>query len=57
MKKVTTKTGGVAPKSGQYKPNGYSSEITLSKGERVPPYKGEARRFTLVDKTKNKSNK
>jgi len=53
----TTKTGQTTPVSGQYRPNGYKSEITLSKGDRVPPYKGEARKFTLVDRTKNKFNK
>ena len=49
-----TKTGGTAPKSGQYQVSGMKREITLSKGERVPPYGGKARTFVLVDKTKHK---
>ena len=53
-KKPTTKTGGTAPKSGQYRVVGEGHEITLTKGERVPPYGGKAARFTLVDKTKHK---
>ncbi len=48
------KTGGVAPKSGQYQVPGTKHEITLSKGDRVPPYGGEAQSFKLVDKTKHK---
>lgn len=50
------KTGGVAPKSGQYRPSGMKLEITLTKGERVPPYGGKAQTFVLVDKTKHKGN-
>lgn len=48
------KTGGVAPKSGQYQVSGTKREITLTKGERVPPYGGKAKAFVLVDKTKHK---
>lgn len=49
------KTGGIAPKSGQYKVEGTKTlEITLTKGERVPPQGGKARTFVLVDKTKHK---
>lgn len=48
------KTGGTAPKSGQYEVSGMKREITLTKGERVPPYSGKARTFILVDKTKHK---
>lgn len=54
MKKVITKTGAVAPASGQWRPSGSKTEITLSKGDRVPPYGGQAKKFTLVDKTKHK---
>jgi len=50
------KTGGVAPKSGQYRVPETKLEITLSKGDRVPPHGGKARTFVLVDKTKHKSN-
>lgn len=51
---VKTKTGSTAPKSGQYQPSGTKKEITLTKGERVPPYGGKAKTFVLVDKTKHK---
>jgi hypothetical protein len=50
------KTGGVAPKSGQYLVSGTKREITLSKGDRVPPNGGKAKVFVLVDKTKHKSD-
>jgi hypothetical protein len=53
---VKTKTGGVAPQSGQYRPSGTKVEITLTKGERVPPHGGKAQTFVLVDKTKHKGN-
>jgi hypothetical protein len=49
------KTGGIAPKSGQYQVPGTKLEITLSRGDRVPPYGGKAKTFVLVDKTKHKS--
>lgn len=48
------KTGGTAPKSGQYQASGTKREITLTKGERIPPYGGKAKSFELVDKTKHK---
>jgi hypothetical protein len=54
-KKVVTKTGEKAPVSGQYRPKGTNEEITLSKGDRVPPYDKQAKKFVLVDKTKHKS--
>ncbi len=53
-KKITTQTGGRAPVSGQYEPKGTKQEITLSKGDRVPPYHGKAKNFILVDRTKHK---
>jgi len=49
------KTGGTAPKSGQYQASGSKQEITLSKGNRVPPHGGKAKTFVLVDKTKHKA--
>ena len=52
--RIRTKTGQKAPRSGQYRPTDSKLEITLSKGDRVPPYGGKARTFTLVDKTKHK---
>lgn len=54
-KKVITKTGGKTPVSGQYRPTGTRTEVTLSKGDRVPPYDGRAKKFVLVDKTTHKS--
>ena len=48
------KTGGTAPKSGQYQVSGTKREITLTKGERVPPNGGKAAKYVLVDKTKHK---
>ena len=56
MPKVTTKTGMKAPKSGQYRPAGTRREVTLTKGERVPPNKGHRPTFTLVDATKHKTS-
>ncbi|MFA6608289.1 MAG: hypothetical protein WCT07_00010 [Candidatus Paceibacterota bacterium] len=49
------KTGGKAEVSGQYRVSGTKLEITLSKGDRVPPYGGDAQTFILVDKTKHKA--
>ena len=53
-KQLTAKTGTKAPKSGQYRPSGAKSEITLTKGKIVPPNKGHRPKFTLVDATKHK---
>jgi len=53
-KKIITHTGENAPKSGQYQPAGTKQEITLTKGERVPPYHQRAKTFVLVDATKHK---
>ncbi len=49
------KTGGVAQVSGLYQVSGMKCEITLIKGDRVPPYGGEAKVFKLVDKAKHKA--
>ena len=54
-KKISTHTGEKAPVSGQYQPKGTKTEITLSKGDRVPPFHGKAKNFVLVDKTKHKA--
>lgn len=48
------KTGGTASTSGQYRASGTRQEITLSKGDRVPPHGGKAQTFVLVDKTRHK---
>jgi len=52
-KTVTTRTGQKAPVSGQYQPTGTKKEITLSRYDRVPPYKGKAKTFVLTDRTKH----
>lgn len=53
---MTTKTttGQKAPVSGQYKPVGGKSEVTLIKGKNVPPTSNGATTFVLVDKTKHR---
>lgn len=54
-KPVITYTGKRAPISGQYRPSGGRTEITLSKGNRVPPNRvGVRQKFFLVDKTNHK---
>lgn len=53
--KIVARTGEKTPVSGQYRPSGSRTEITLSRGDRVPPNnQGAQQRFTLVDKTKHK---
>ena len=47
------KTGGVTPVSGQYRPAGKKTEVTLVAGKRVPPTSTGATTYTLVDKTKH----
>lgn len=51
--KTTVKTGQKAPTSGQYRPVGSKTEITLVEGKRVPPTSSGATKFTLVDPTKH----
>ena len=43
-----TKNGQKAPVSGQYKPVGYKTEVTLVKGKTVPPTPKGATTFVLV---------
>lgn len=50
----TVKTGQKAPISGQYKPEGSKTEVTLIKGKTVPPTKNGVTKFNLVDTTKHK---
>lgn len=49
-----TKTGQKAPVSGQYKPAGGNTEVTLVKGKTVPPTSNGVTTFVLVDKTKHR---
>ena len=56
------KPGQRAPRSGQYEevaPRGGRTwhEVTISKGERVPPTRQPRGGFTIVDPTKNKSGR
>lgn len=48
------KTGQRAPLSGQYRPLGSKTEITLVEGKRVPPTSNGTTKFQLVDSTKHK---
>lgn len=52
-KAIKTKTGQKAPVSGQYKPVGSKTEITLVKGKIVPPTPNGATTFILIDETKH----
>jgi len=46
------KTGQVAPRSGLYRVVGQGSyEITLVRGDRIPPYRRQSALYVLVDKT------
>ena len=45
------KTGQKVPVSGQYRPTGSKTEVTLVQGKRVPPTATGVTTFTLVDKT------
>lgn len=47
------KTGEKAPVSGQYRPVGSKTEITLVEGKRIPPTANGTTKFILVDKTKH----
>jgi hypothetical protein len=49
------KPGTTAPKSGQYLNNQTKKEVTVTKGEPLPPTPKAGQNYTLVDPTKNKS--
>lgn len=56
------KPGEKAPASGQYEERGprggkTGHEVTISRGERMPPTKGPGGSFDLVDPSKNKSGR
>lgn len=57
--KNTLKPGHTAPKSGQYvevgPKGGHKNEVTISKGETLPPTQKPGSTFKLVDPSKNKS--
>lgn len=52
MGTTTTQTGGTAPESGIYAPDNGGKEVALSKGDRVPPSKGEGTGYKLVRPTR-----
>lgn len=60
-KSSNLKPGTTAPASGQYDqrgPRGGShKEVTVTKGEPLPPAPGKGFSYTLVDRTKNKSGR
>ncbi len=45
-------TGQKTPQSGIYKPGNGGKEIAVSKGDRLPPAKGEGTDYKLVRPTK-----
>ncbi len=53
------KPGQTAPKSGQYQQigprGGKGKEVTVTKGEPLPPAPAKGSTYKLVDPTKNKS--
>lgn len=51
------KPGATAPKSGQYRNNTTRKEVTVTKGEPMPPTPKPGQRYTLVDPTNNKSGR
>ncbi len=60
-KTPTYKPGQKAPESGQYGVNGpkggkTGNEVTVTKGETLPPTPKPGQTFVLVDKTKHKSD-
>ncbi len=55
------KPGQTAPKSGQYEQvgprGGKGKEVTVTKGEPMPPTPSKGTTYKLVDPTKNKSGR
>jgi len=45
-------TGQKTPESGIYQPANGGKQIAVSKGDRLPPSKGKATTYKLVQKTK-----
>ena len=46
--------GATAPVSGQYRNNQTKTEVTVTKGEPLPPTPRKGQNYDLVDKTKHK---
>lgn len=57
----TYKPGEIAPSSGQYQKigprGGLGHEVTVVKGERLPPTPASGSTYKIVDRTKNKSGR
>jgi hypothetical protein len=45
---TTARTGETCPESGVWKPNGYNTTAPIAKGNRMPPYNGQAVTWTLI---------
>lgn len=54
---IRVKTGEKAPVSGQYRHADSAYEVTVSKGERLPPVRFGSAYFILVDRTKHHRSK
>lgn len=52
MKKVF-RPGQAAPKSGQYRRVGSNKEVTVTRGEPLPPTPKPGQKYVLVDRTKH----
>lgn len=57
MTSKTYKPGETAPTSGQYKNPSTNTEVTVVKGEPLPPTPGKGQGYKLVDPTKHKGKK
>lgn len=53
-KRIRVKTGEKAPVSGQYRHADSALEVTMTKGERLPPVRSGSAYFILVDRTKHR---
>ena len=51
---MKVKTGQICPQSGQYRPIGEKTEVTLVQGKRIPPTSNGTTKFVMVDATKHK---
>jgi hypothetical protein len=49
--------GTIAHTSGQYKNNQTKTEVTVTKGEPLPPTPKKGQTYDLADKTKHKTSK
>lgn len=56
-RKITVRTGGKIPVSGQYRAGNGKSEGTFVKGKRAAPAKSKSQTWRLVDGSKHKKTK